>query len=356
VIDVGVPKDKVEEAFGALGVIKSIGKGVGGIAKVIKAFSREALGPDSLTSRASELGRGVRETAPLPKERDIGRQLGRGLGLPTAADAALADEVPSVDVEAVADASELPPVYVAEEDPSAVEGESAGGSLEDVEAFGGLSSCDRFGATAEYGFVKGQRRSPARTAASRALRIAERRMATARPGRPAMFVEDNDAEPVMYGDGAVYDAVYGRMCPVPCPSCSSLSERAAYGGASTECLVCSSFGAVLVPDGDLPNYQAGRYGFLFVPFLAAGAALSTPKGQAWAKKTAKKAASLFPESKKKLSKVEKQKKNDKAAELEAAKATEDGPTDDIDAELADLEQMGLVRAFAPSGIWTNRNR
>jgi hypothetical protein len=165
-----------------------------------------------------------------------------------------------------ADSSTLPPVYVEDEAGFEEDAEDL-----DIESFGSVPVEDRFGAVCRYGFVGGQPRRGARKAAHRSVLDAKTTLGSVKPGgRPAPFVEDPNARPVLYSDGKIVEPVYGALCPVPCPSCTRTTDADAAKGASQTCVVCEQYGVILVPKDDIRTYVSSpHYGFLPLLTLAA---------------------------------------------------------------------------------------
>ena len=168
-----------------------------------------------------------------------------------------------------ADHVELPPVYVA--DSAGVREQLTAGSH--LGSHGEFAMEDRFGDAALAGYVGSQRRAGARRAAEQSIATAAAKTAGTVPGRGAAFIEDREAEPRLFSDGSILDAVYGALRPVPCPSCSSASAVEVKAGHTTGCGVCDSYGAVLVPETDAPSFLGVRYGFLVPLIVGLGGAL-----------------------------------------------------------------------------------
>jgi hypothetical protein len=186
-------------------------------------------------------------------------------GFAEGAEQAIAGQVDQFLSPPVTDA--LPPVYVADDECLDFEGDEL---LED-ECMGGLRTQDTYGCQAKYGFVGGHPRKAQREAAQKALaRSGKTISSTKRSGQKTPFIEDPEAEPVLYGSGVMVDPIHGELCAVPCPSCSGLAEDAARYGADTDCVVCEGFGAILVPSSDVDDwFGAASYGIAPL-VLAAG--------------------------------------------------------------------------------------
>jgi len=198
---------------------------------------------------------------------------------------------------------------------------------------------------------------------------------TATPSGPAPFVEDPEAAPKLYSTGRIVDAVYGEMSLVPCPSCSRIPEKFAGMGKAENCLVCTQYGAILIPKSDISHYVASTsYGIL--PLLVAAVSSATPKIMEQASK-----GKLFPKAMAKLKTWLSGKKaktealpSDSSIDLDLDKESEEeSETDpyDIsgveemfggveeepeeDVEEQDLpEEYGVVRALVPSRYRFNR--
>ncbi len=169
---------------------------------------------------------------------------------------------------AEAEKSELPPVYVS--DPVGFH-EDMADAMGEHESHGGLVVADRFGAVAKQGAIGRQVRRPAGVAMARSLQKGAKALSVGGVGSPQPFVHDADATPVLYRSGAVKEPIYGDLVPVPCPSCTQVSSP-------EQCGVCDAFGAVLVPETDVPDWCATRYGFLFaIPLIATAIAKSKKK-------------------------------------------------------------------------------
>lgn len=208
--------------------------------------------------------------------RDIGRKVGEALGLrkrakkpraspvPTVNPAGgLREEVPAVPVEASADA--LPPVYVAD----SIEARKVVDGLgDDVHSAisGQVPLQEAFGATVHHGWVSSMRRDRAKDAVVSAIKSGESRLRLAPSDAVAAFAEDVEAEPLLYADGTAWDAIYGRLSAVPCPSCGSVHPEAAFGGVAKDCGVCHGYGAILIPEDDLSMYASAlKYDVLLPP-------------------------------------------------------------------------------------------
>lgn len=229
--------------------------------------------------------------------------------------AMVANELQQFLSEPVTDA--LPPVYMADEECLDVEGDD----LLESECVAGLRVQDRYGSTTKYGFVGGHPRKSEREAAHRALaRSGQKIQATPRKrGESKPFIEDADAEPMLYAGGVVLDPVLGELAVVPCPSCSRVSEEMARFGSDHTCIVCEDYGAVLVPVADLDDwYGSASYGI--APLLIAAGKLGWNLGK----------KHLYPAAKRAV-----QKWKQDAAEADAA--VEEGSaedfSDDVDASL-----------------------
>jgi hypothetical protein len=209
--------------------------------------------------------------------------------------AAVAENTSVDDTVVEADALSLPPVYVADEEGFE---EDLGEDVATVEFGGTLRIQDRFGAVCRYGFVGSQPRRSARQAAHRAVLVGQKEIFSPSRALPSPFVEDPNADPVLFSDGRIVDAVYGALVPVPCPSCTRLQDRQARHRNDPDhtCLVCGQYGAILVPKGDVSSFVAGTsYGLLPLVTFAAKALTSKalfPEGGkkvfAWLKKGANK--------------------------------------------------------------------
>ena len=174
--------------------------------------------------------------------------------------------LPSSMAQVEADAEELPPVYVADT-MGAEEAILAHGV---PESYGEFSIEDRLGDAALAGFVSGQRRVGSRRAAEHTLRHSSEKNQSTPVSQGAVFVEDVEAEPRLYSDGHVRDAVYGALRAVPCPSCSSIPLDQVQAGAAHDCGVCDGHGALLVPSADASSWFGVRYGSLLPILLGIG--------------------------------------------------------------------------------------
>ena len=150
------------------------------------------------------------------------------------------------DSPAEAGPEDLPPVYIADDD-AAEEILADDSNTVSDESFG---VSDRFGSTWSnsvdtFGRVAG------RSAACLAAKYGAARIRRIAPSPESAFVQDTLALPILFGDGKIYEPVYGRLQNLPCPSCSQ-----AHG--ANGCGVCEGFGAILVPDTDVDALVAGR--------------------------------------------------------------------------------------------------
>jgi hypothetical protein len=279
-----------------------------------------------------------------------------------------------------ADAATLPPVYVADtggfQEDLATTREATGAEVEPV---GNFTIEDRFGETARVGLIDRQGRAGARQAANAALARGQDLLASAPASDTAAFVEDGAAEPILYGDGTLWEPVYGAMSAVPCPSCAAVHYGAAQAGSGHDCAVCDGYGAILVPTADAPAWNGVRYGILLPLIAGAIWATQTEEG-----KEALGEAGVWLREKtkglKKKKKGKKGKKGKKAAAVaapakgipsgEAAVAAAGSPEDALDLELAGLdteeeeilsgsppvdddeEGYGVARAIAPRDWFT----
>lgn len=161
-----------------------------------------------------------------------------------------------------ADSADLPPVYVA--DTIGIRANVASG--EHFGSQGAFPIEEHFGDAVLAGYVGKQNRGGSRLAAERSIAGAAKRSAVTQPSNGAPFVEDTSANPHLFSDGSILDAVYGKLRVMPCPSCSSCSAKDVQAGHAKECGVCDAYGAVLVPETDAEHWVGVRYGFL-VPLL-----------------------------------------------------------------------------------------
>jgi len=152
----------------------------------------------------------------------------------------------------------LPPVYVA--DP--VTADQIGVHTNPQ----ALKTETTFGAAADQGIVGCQSRPRAKKAAQNAVFRGSQAMASAPFRPPQAMVEDVSSKPHLLSDGRVVDSVHGELSTLPCPSCSRVNRKAVFGGTAHNCPVCDDFGAILIPDGDVPSY-AGCSSYGFVQFL-----------------------------------------------------------------------------------------
>lgn len=220
-------------------------------------------------------GAGSVRAAPLSAiAHQLGQRAASGLGV-------LSGAFPTATAPVVAVRQTLPPVYVADKmgfegDADLIEGR--GSVLRGARAT--LPVEEQFGATALAGFVQGQVRRPAKHAA----KVAAKRGATmlavsSMDSTGAPFVEDPGAEPVLFGNGQIWDSVYGELAAVPCPSCAPVDERAAFGRTGNRCIVCDDKGALLTPTSDVSQWSGGvQYGIvpLLIPLVTAGASAAAP--------------------------------------------------------------------------------
>ena len=303
--DSGMPEGALpDDTYGLFKRFKPF-KGVKGL---VGAATKGLLGGATATTAAGELGRGLAvglvgqpegmppgtlpvltpsppagstsagvTASPLPVStmaHQLGHRMGSGLGV-------VGGGMPSASAPVEAEKQTLPPVYVAdkmgfEADADLIEGRSTvlrGGRAD-------LSVEDRFGATALVGLVNGQTRRSARHAARDAAKHGATVLALSpRTSSGAPFVEDPGANPVLFGDGRIFDSIYGELVALPCPSCAPVSEREAFAGVGRSCIVCDGHGAFLTPASDVSEWSGGvRYGIfpLLIPLVTAGAAAATP--------------------------------------------------------------------------------
>lgn len=132
-----------------------------------------------------------------------------------------------------------------------------------------------FGSTAD-GLIHRQRRPRAKRGVQNAVARSTQALAQVPYGPKSALVEDPGSSPILLSDGRILDEVYGELLAVPCPSCSHMTRQAAYAGLGNDCCACDGFGAILIPQADVPSYfSTESYGFLplLIPLVAAGAPL-----------------------------------------------------------------------------------
>jgi len=314
-VHLGAPAEAVDEAFGILPLVMLLGKGVGAATKpIVEGATGKKEGEGAFKSLGQAIGEklGLRK-----KERFDASTAGQDQVSPASAQSAAAKAIPlppaTASVEA--DRHELPPVYVAdtkgfEEDLAQTHGTSSHGAMPIEE---------RFGATAQVGFVGGQARRGAQVAAERAVQYGAMKMAATRPTAGSVFVEDGGARPLLFSDGTLWESVYGRLVACPCPSCAPVHFGALTAGSDIGCLVCDDYGAILVPETDLESYAGIRYGILLPLIAAAYWATQTEEGKKTTKDIGKKLKKK--KSHKKKPHKKKSKKDKKGAETTAAAAT-----------------------------------
>jgi hypothetical protein len=239
----------------------------------------------------------------------------------------------------------LPPTYVAD----AVTAEPS------AQVAGLVHPTESFGATADAGFVARQRRSGAKQGAANAVVRSMQALSRVPYGEPSTFVEDPNSRPVLFGDGRIFDEAYGELLAVPCPSCSHLNRQAAFAGVGRDCSVCDTFGAILMPQSDVPSYaSSSAYGIipLLVPVVAAGATLATGQFAAGKKKSAadvemRKGAVMQRLVKRREAKRAKkrEKEAEKATKVAKAKADE-AEIDKMFAELEGADEAEEKKAVA----------
>lgn len=256
----------VEAAYG--GVMQWIGRGLGGVAKLALATGQGFIGDQKLTDVARDIGAGARSGMGVPQQgaaRDVGQALGEqltGQGVST-------EPAPQAPVEATKE--ELPPVYVADTEGAEEYLSQAADLGIEPQMTESFEVEEQFGGTARFGVLGRQRRERSRTAVSRAMSMGARRLAKADRHPARVFVRDHGADAMLFSDGRIQDAVYGRLQMVPCPSCARVRSEAAYGGVGNRCVACSGYGAILVPDDDVESFS-GIYGALFLSLLGSAAA------------------------------------------------------------------------------------
>lgn len=245
-----------QEQFG-VGFWALVGKGAAGLARGAVMQGRDP-------SEAGESGgRGFiesfRESAGI--KEPLGKRVGSRLGSWLKA----RREDGAMEASAELGPDELPPVFVADDDEVELLVDDDSAEVSD-EAFG---VCDRFGSSWS-GTQEAFGRLACRSASSKASRYGAARLQRAAPARESAFVQDVRATPVMFSDGKVYEPVYGRMHPVPCPSCTQAHD-------TSGCTICEEFGAILVPDSDVDSFVSSKsYYGLIIPLaigLGAGAGL-----------------------------------------------------------------------------------
>lgn len=160
-------------------------------------------------------------------------------------------------VTAVSDRETLPPVYVP--DPAlASHAESAPAS---VSASASPAPSSSFGASFEHGSLR-HRTGADKQSMIKAKILSRKSFGSVRPASPLPFVEDSGATPVLLSDGAIIEPFYGGLQVCPCPSCCSLPKDS-YGSTGNGCVVCSDYGAILIPEKDVHSYFAPEsYGFV----------------------------------------------------------------------------------------------
>jgi len=309
----GVSERQAEEAYS--GLFTAIGKGIFALGKhvVVPALSgASGLGQDAnVSDLAYRAGSGVREGVSGDEDLD--------------------DPI-------LGDGMQAPPVYVAD-DLGAHEGALAASAElgADLDNFDGLKGTSRFSAAVreDYGFIGRQPWSQAKRAADRALSAGREALVKSPAGDSVSMVRDPGANPVVYGSGRVVDEIHGALCAVPCPSCSHVQYGAMAKGAGKSCLVCDGYGAILVPEGDLPEYKGCvAYGAVFIPLLISAATSAAGSG---AKK-----AGLFPDASKRFSEW----KTEKTEDLQGWVAERrDG--DDTSEAIFGLQRSCLVGAMVP---------
>lgn len=250
--DVKLPPSRVLESFGLRVAPKRPGV-LGGVSKLIGAAGQGFLqspGASSLLKSVTPAGLDLQSLS--------------AAGLANKAGAALG-EVASAQIQ-----SFLPPTYVMDEDTpeaSVVEGD-------EVE----LDTLEEFGSTVASGFVGRMRDPVAKRAAANAVWRGAHAVKAAPLAPASTFVEDPSCAPELRPDGTIVDAIYGALCPVPCPSCGVLRGRQAFGAVARDCAVCDGFGAILIQEQEIPNWVSSEsYGWVqfLVPLVTGGVQLGT---------------------------------------------------------------------------------
>ena len=335
--------------------------------KLVGAATKGLLGSQTATAAAQQLGQGVASglvaqhspptlspspvlasvvaaTTPAPVSATIiahqlGQRVGSGLGI-------VGGPAPSGTAPVQAVKQTLPPVFVAdkagfEADANLLEGRAL--TLRGAHA--NLPVEERFGATGLKGFVGGQARKSARFAARDAAKNGATVLALSeRVSSAAPFVEDLGAEPVLFGDGRIFDSVYGELVAMPCPSCAPLSERDVFAGLGRKCAVCDGYGAFLTPVSDVSQWSGGvQYGLipLLIPLITAGASAAAPAlsegGKGWlASKKQEKMADLASREQVILARLKK--KEEKVASVVASPASVPKPELNTKPELDEDEK------------------
>jgi len=258
----------------------TVGRGVGRLAI---AGARGYMGGKTAEELAQEVGSGVREgsgmSATMPKD------LGRTMAERVTGGGAVETSTTAPPAAAEVTAEDLPPTYVADDAGFSDDLDALGGDLDQAgELSEGLELAEVFGSTARSGLIERQGRHRAASAAESSLYFGAAALRNAVRSAPSVFVADNDAEPVMFAGGQIWEPAYGRVHAVPCPSCARLTKEATSYGAGTTCAVCDAFGAILVPESDLSQYASSRYGAFFLLPVAIGAGTAfaeTEQGQEW---------------------------------------------------------------------------
>lgn len=242
------------------GLFKAIGRGLTGAAKAAGQFD------EAYTQARTDFP----SSAPLyPFMSSPSPAIPLAPALPVPSYPPLAPQVSSVpSVEA--GPSSLPPVYVS--DPVTADQIAVHTPPQT------LKTESHFGASADRGIVGCQIRPRAKKAARNAVFRGAQAMSSAPFHPPQPLVEDPSAHPVLFSDGRVVDSMHGELSTLPCPSCARVHSKSVFGATSDDCPVCDGFGAILVPDADVPSY-AGCSHYGFVQFLIAPLAKLAAAGQ-----------------------------------------------------------------------------
>lgn len=257
-------QEQLAENYG--GVVKLAGKGIGKLFRLAGAAGRGALGaPEGSTAeeRAQKLGQGFQESLGIkrPGAQEIGKALGSWLR------GGKDDGGEEEDAEVVADATTLPPTYVADDEGAE---HAVAQQEQEPDESAPMAPVDTFGASFSAGCLARQPRDGARGAVKAAASFGLVRMRRAARRPFSSMVHDTHARPYLLSSGVVREPVYGRMAMVPCPSCARVRVEA-FGRNGCSCPLCEGHGAILMPDSDVDGYRSS-YGFLLLGLLGSAAA------------------------------------------------------------------------------------
>lgn len=331
---------RVREAYGARG------RGfLGGLARLVGTAGESFLESDGASAVVDSFAPGAAELIDAGISTDaLAEQAGKALGRHASQElAAVAPMITDMPVE------EMPPTYVADDETPA---ESVS-ELEEVD----LDMEESFGATCVGGFVSRAPGPKSRKAVVNSLWRASKGIETAPYGAARTFVEDPSSQPVLLEDGRILDEVYGQMCPVPCPSCARMSRATSFGAVARDCAVCDGFGALLIPEAEVPSFvSTEQYGWVpfLLPLVAGGVDLATKAAAANKASMESAVKSRKDEVLQRLLELKAAKDSGESDEdleetVESAVDEEMGFFDFDDLDADDDEEYVVLRALTPKG-------